>query len=93
MESAKCCLYELDRARTYFYNQNKTNQCGNHLFRNFVTNYIGSEKDVYLQSKINSFNREKKFIYTPSKRQYLVESSKVGNGAIKYISGEFDKEI
>ena len=59
----------------------------------FVTDFVGEEIDVYKKSKINAFNRVKKFIYTPGKRQYLVESSKVGAGTTKFISGEFDKEI
>lgn len=92
-ESSKCCLYELNRARKYYFSQNKTNQYKNNIFRDFVTDFVGEEIDVYKQSKINAFNRVKKFIYTPGKRQYLVESSKVGAGITKFISGEFDKEI
>jgi len=92
-DSAECCLYELERARKYYFTQNNENQFTENVFKSFIYTYTGEEKNIYRDSKINAYNRTKKFFYTPGKRQFLVESNKVGTGSIKFISGEYDKEI
>ena len=92
-EISECCLYELDRAKKYFFARTGKNEYSDSLFRCFILPCIGTEKNYYKDSKLRIWKKDKIFTYVPSKREYLVTLDKVPPGIIKNISGEFDKEI
>lgn len=90
---AECCLYDLERAKTYYFNKSGQNEFGDNVFQNFVIPCIGEEKNVVRENKIKGWSFVRKFNYIPAKREHLVTGNKTGPGIVKFVSGEFDKEV
>lgn len=90
---AECCLYDLERAMNYYFKRTNQNEFSDSIFKCFILPCIGNEKNIYRESKIRGWNKGKIFSYVPSKREHLVLGDKVPPGYVRYISGEFDKEI
>ena len=94
---AECCLYDLERAKTYFFNQSKKNEFDDTIFKCFILPCLGKEKNILRDSKIklwtSGHTKIKPFSYIPSGRSFLVSEDKVPPGIVKYVSGEFDKDI
>jgi len=96
LEIAECCLYDLERAKNYYFANTGQNEFSDSLFKCFILPCLGKEKNVYRDSKLRSWARAKIFDYKPSIRQekgHLVLAEKVPPGIVRFISGEFDKEI
>lgn len=93
VDESNCCIYELDRGRRYYFSRTNENEFTMNPFRSFVIDCIGKQKNVYRDSKIRGWNREKRFRYIPSKRKYMTSGSKVGSGTVFNISGEYQKSI
>lgn len=89
----ECCLYELDRAKKYYFARTGENEFSNSLFRYFITSCVGIEKNLLADSKVRKWKKERTFTYTPDKREYLVLAEKVPAGIVYNMSGEFDKEV
>ena len=90
---AECCLYDLERAKTYYFNKTGADEFGDNVFQNFVIPCIGEEKNVVRENKIKGWSFVRKFNYIPAKREHLVTGDKTGPGIVKFVSGEFDKEV
>ena len=45
---AESCIYELERAKTFYFKKNKLNEKHDSIFQSYVTNFIGCNKDLYL---------------------------------------------
>jgi len=93
---AECCLYDLERAKNYFFNKTGMNEFSDSIFRCFVLPCLGKEKDTYRESKIRSWTGSKIFGYVPQKRMasgFLVMADKVPPGIVKFVTGEYDKDI
>jgi len=90
---SECCLYELERAKNYFFKRTSQNEFSHSIFKCFIIPCIGIQKNIYRESKIRGWNKGKIFSYIPSKREHLVLADKVPPGYVRYISGEFDREI
>ena len=94
---AECCLYDLERAKTYFFNNSKKNEFDDTIFRCFILPCLGKEKNILRESKIklwtSGHTKIKPFSYIPSARSFLVSEDKVPPGIVKFVSGEFDKDI
>ena len=92
MQMSKSCIYELIRARKSFISK-KSNSNKNNPFKIYVLDCLGENKDIYMDSKKRSWIKGAKFNYVPGKRKHIIDSSKIGTGWIRDISGEFNKEI
>jgi len=96
-EIAECCLYDLERAKKYFFHHSKKNEFDDTIFKCFILPCLGKEKNILRESKVRSWTsahtKNKPFSYIPSSRSYLVSEDKVPPGIVKFISGEFDKDI
>ena len=94
---AECCLYELERAKNYYFKATNQNEFSDSIFRCFIIPCLGKEKNTYRDFKIKSWTTPKTiFDYKPSKRfasGHLVLAEKSAPGIVKFVSGEFDKEI
>ena len=94
---AECCLYDLERGKTYFFNHAKKNEFDDTIFRCFILPCLGKEKNILRESKIKlwtaAHTKMKPFSYVPSGRSFLVSEDKVPPGIVKFVSGEFDKDI
>ena len=95
---AECCLYDLERARNYYFNKTGKNEFDESIFKCFILPCLGNEKNIYRDSKLKIWkNPRDSFDYQPSKRfestGFLVLADKVPPGHVRFISGEFDKEI
>lgn len=94
---SECCLYELERAKNYYFKQTNQNEFSDSIFKCFILKCIGKEKNIYRESKVKVWTNPKHpFNYQPSKRMesgYLVTADKVPPGVVRNISGEFDKEL
>jgi len=91
---AECCLYELERAKNYYFKNTGNNEFSDSIFKCFILQCVGNEKNIYRDSKLKIWkNPRDSFEYSPSKREHLVLAEKVPPGLVKNISGEFDKEI
>jgi hypothetical protein len=96
-EIAECCLYDLERAKNYFFHHSKKNEFDDTIFRCFILPCLGKEKNILKDSKIklwtSSQTKMKSFSYVPFGRSFLVSEDKVPPGIVKFVSGEFDKDI
>jgi hypothetical protein len=96
-EIAECCLYDLERAKNYFFHQSKKNEFDDTIFRCFILPCLGKEKNILRDSKIKIWTsgqtKVKSFSYVPFGREHLVSEDKVPPGFVKFVSGEFDKDI
>jgi len=96
-QMAECCLYELERAKNYYFKTTNQNEFSDSIFRCFIIPCLGKEKNTYRDFKIKSWTTPKTiFDYKPSKRfasGHLVLAEKSAPGIVKFVSGEFDKEI
>jgi hypothetical protein len=58
---------------------------------------LGKEKNILRDSKIKIWTsaqtKVKSFSYMPFGREHLVSEDKVPPGFVKFVSGEFDKDI
>jgi hypothetical protein len=94
---AECCLYDLERAKNYFFNHSKKNEFDDTIFKCFILPCLGKEKNILKDSKIklwtSGHTKIKPFSYLPSARSFLVSEDKVPPGIVKFVSGEFDKDI
>lgn len=94
---AECCLYDLERAKKYYFQKTGKNEFDESMFRCFVLPCLGKEKNVLRDSKIRVWTsgktRSKPFTYVPATRPHLVLEDKVPPGIVKFVSGELDKEI
>ena len=94
---SRCCLYELDRAKKYYFKNSGQDEFGDNLFRCFILPCLGKEKNVLRESKIRVWSsgktKQKPFTYVPATREHLVVESKVPAGYVKFISGELDREV
>ena len=94
---AECCLYDLERAKNYFFNHSKKNEFDDTIFKCFILPCLGKEKNILRDSKIKLWTsgqtKIKPFSYLPSSRSFLVSEDKVPPGIVKFVSGEFDKDI
>ena len=94
---AECCLYDLERGKTYFFNHAKKNEFDDTIFKCFILPCLGKEKNILRESKIKlwtaAHTKMKPFSYVPSGRSFLVSEDKVPPGIVKFVSGEFDKDI
>jgi len=90
---AECCLYDLERARNYFFKRTGMNEFSDSIFKCFILPCLGNERNIKRESQIRGWNKGKIFSYIPSKREHLVLAEKVPPGLVRFISGEFDKEI
>lgn len=92
-----CCLYDLERAKNYYFKNTGQDEFSDSIFRCFILPCLGKEKNVYRDSKVRSWSSPKTiFDYKPSKRfasGHLVLADKVPPGVVRNVSGEFDKEI
>ena len=93
LKLSECCLYDLERARTFYFNNSNTNRFNDNIFKEFILECLGTEKNIYRDNKIKQWKREKKFLYIPAKRPHLSSGDKVGPGTVRFISGEFEKII
>ena len=96
-EIAECCLYDLERAKKYYFQKTGKNEFDDSMFRCFVLPCLGKEKNILRDSKIRVWSsgktKSKPFTYIPSTRPHLVKEDKVPPGIVRFVSGEFDKEI
>jgi hypothetical protein len=94
---AECCIYDLERAKNYFFNYSKKNEFDDTIFKCFILPCLGKEKNILRDSKIKLWTsgqtKIKPFSYLPSARSFLVSEDKVPPGIVKFVSGEFDKDI
>ena len=94
---AECCLYDLERARNFYFKNTGQNEFSDSIFKCFVLPCLGKEKNIYRDSKVRSWEGRKAkaraFDYKPAGRPFLVMGDKVHTGAVKFVSGELDKEI
>ena len=90
---AESCIYELERAKKYYFTKNNIDENYDSIFKSYVKKFIGNNKDLYLESKIKNWGNRNKFRYIPKKREHLIEVENIGSGKIKNISGEFNKYI
>jgi len=93
VEIAECCLYELERGKNFYFHKTGKNEFSDSIFKCFILSCLGNEKNILRESKIKGWNKGKIFSYVPSKREFLVLAEKVPPGYVKFVSGEFDKEI
>ena len=90
---SECCLYELERGKNYFFNKTGQNEFTDTIFKCFILPCLGTERNIKRESQIRGWNKGKIFSYIPSKREHLVLAEKVPPGVVRFVSGEFDKEI
>jgi len=90
---SECCLYDLERGKNYYFKRTGQNEFSDSIFKGFIIPCVGNEKNIYRESKIRGWNKGKIFSYVPSKREHLVLAEKVPPGIVRFVSGEFDKEI
>jgi hypothetical protein len=89
---SKVMLYYLQEGRNYYMNIMVKTKLDDSVFEEFSEKYIGEQENKIIKYKEKKWNNES-FNYIPEQREFIIEPDKIGCGKIRFICGEFEKNL